>query len=349
MVTPFPCLDLKGTPAERGEAYGAAARKQIRTARDYYLKSWGLSQAELSSRVKNFLPRLEAFAADLVEEMRGIAKGADCTFHEVLAINARNELMFGHKPAVEGCTILAAMPPATADGDVYMAQNWDWLPALIDAPVILRIRSGNGPAVLTFVDAGRVAMHGFNEAGLGLCGNYLETSSHHGVSGIPIPLLRRRLLACESVEDAVALLDSTPLSTSSNFLLCDRSGTAVDCEVTPAAVYKTRATDRVLVHTNHFRYAAGAIRDDGLARVPDSKARANRMESLLDLPSAKIDLRTLKKALADHQGYPSSICRHGDDGPQWQTLASHVIDLRRLTIHVAKGHPCESEYDVVSL
>jgi len=349
MVSPFPCLDLKGTPAERGEAYGAAARRQIRAARDYYLKSWGLSHADLSSRVKNLLPTLEPFAADLVEEMRGIAKGADCTFEEVVAINARNEIMFGHLPVAEGCTILAATAPATANGDVYLAQNWDWVPALIDAPVILRIRSGNAPAILTFVDAGRVAMHGFNEAGLGLCGNYLETSSHRGVTGIPIPLLRRRLLACESVEEAVALLDSTRLVTSSNFLLCDRSGTAVDCEVTPAAVYKKRKKNPVLVHTNHFRYAANAIRDDGLERVPDSKGRADRMESLLDPEVGEIDLRTLKRALADHQGYPSSICRHGDDGPQWQTLASHIIDLRRLTIHVAKGHPCESEYHAVSL
>src|SRR5690242_4223346 len=289
MVSPFPCLDLKGTPAERGEAYGIAARKQIRTARDYYLKSWGVSQAELNSRAKNFLPTLEAFSGELVEEMRGIAKGSDCTFEEVLAINARNEIMFGHRPVAEGCTIVAAMAPSTANGDVYMAQNWDWLPALIDAPVILRIRSGDAPAILTFVDAGRVAMHGFNEVGLGLCGNYLETSSHRGKTGIPIPLLRRRLLTCESVEDAVALLDSTRLSTSSNFLLCDRSGTAVDCEATPVTVYKNRKTDLVLVHTNHFRYAANAIRDDGLERVPDSKDRANRMETLLDLGSGKID------------------------------------------------------------
>jgi isopenicillin-N N-acyltransferase like protein len=349
MVSPFPCIDLKGTPAERGEAYGAAARKQIRKARDYYLKSWALSEAELGSRVKNFLPTLEAFACDLVEEMRGIAKGSDCTFDEVLAINARNEIMFGHRPVVEGCTILAATAPATANDDVYMAQNWDWLPALTDAPVILRIRSVNAPALLTFVDAGRVAMHGFNEAGLGLCGNYLETSSHRGKTGIPIPLLRRRLLGCESVEEAVALLDSTPLSTSSNFLLCDRSGNAVDCEVTPVTVYKSRKTEPVLVHTNHFRYAANAIRDDGLERVPDSKDRADRLESLLDPGNGKIDLDVLKTALADHRGYPSSICRHGDDGPQWQTLASHIIDLRRLTMHVAKGHPCESDYHAVAL
>src|SRR4029078_11979601 len=47
MVSPFLCLDLKGTPAERGEAYGAAARRQIRAARDYYLKNWGFSHADL--------------------------------------------------------------------------------------------------------------------------------------------------------------------------------------------------------------------------------------------------------------------------------------------------------------
>jgi len=348
-VSSFPCLDLRGTPAERGEAYGSAARTQIRTARDYYVKSWGVSQGELSSRVRSFLPTLETFASELVDEIRGIAKGADCTFDEVLAINARNEIMFGHRPYTEGCTILAAMAPATSNGDVYMAQNWDWLPALVDAPVILRIRSKDAPTILTFVDAGRVAMHGFNETGLGLCGNYLETSSHPAKTGIPIPLLRRRLLTCASVEEAVALLDSTPLGTSSNFLLCDRSGLAVDCEATPGAVYKSSETDAVLVHTNHFRYAANTIHDDGLERVPDSKDRANRMEALLHGEQGKIDVSVLKTLLADHQGYPSSICRHGDPGPQWQTLASHIIDLRRLTIHVAKGHPCQSDYHAVSL
>jgi isopenicillin-N N-acyltransferase-like protein len=345
----FPVLELRGGPAERGRAYGNAAARQIRAARDFYLSTWSLPPGDLVARVRSFLPSLERFDPDLVDELRGIAEGSGCSFEEILAINARNEIMFGGPQAREGCTVMAARPPATEDGYVYLAQNWDWRPDLGGTGVVLRILAPGNPAMLTFVDAGRLAMHGLNEAGLGVCGNYLETSTHAGRPGIPIPFLRRRLLQCERVAPAVRLLEAAPRATSSNYLVADESGDIVDCEATPERVYRGAAEDGLLVHTNHFRYAAPPIEDAGLIRAPDSARRAERAEALLRRCSGQVGAAVLKRVLSDHDGYPASICRHGDDGPRWQTLASHVMDLTSRTLYLTAGTPCDGDYQTIRL
>lgn len=344
-------IDLAGTAFERGKAYGSAARRQIAAACDYYSSAWNLPPDELRGRVAKFLPDLEAFDPSLVDEVRGIASGAEREFEEIMALNARNEILFApaSDPDPEGCTIIAATYPATPRGSVYMAQNWDWTLALGSSPLLLRIRGGHGPAMLVFVDAGRLAMHGLNEAGLGLCGNYLETRAHHAVAGVPIAFIRRRILSCESVADAERLIRGTPRSTSTNYLLAHAGGIVRNLETTPQVVLASEPVDGVIAHTNHFCHPDAPAGDAGLERVPDSAARLACARALLAAAGQMISPIRLKRVLADHDGFPRSICRHGDDGPNWHTLASHVMDLKNRSIEVAIGNPCEASYQKVSL
>jgi isopenicillin-N N-acyltransferase-like protein len=348
----LPLIEMTGTPFERGRIYGNAARRQIADACAHYSRSWSFSSDQLKARVLRFLPELEAFDLSLVEEVRGIASGSGREFEEILAINARNELLFApaEDPDPEGCSIIAATQPATRPGFVYMAQNWDWSGALRDSAVLLRIRGDSEPAKLLFVDAGRIGMHGLNEAGLGICGNYIETRVHPPVSGVPIPFLRRRILSCGSVAEAEQLVRQTRRSMSSNYLLADVSGAVRNLEATPQVVLASDPVDGVIAHTNHFCHPNAPGEDAGLERVPDSAPRLSRIRALLASAAGEgVDPVVLKRILSDHDGHPASICRHGDSGPGWHTLGSHVMDLKNRTIEVAFGNPCETPYRKASL
>jgi hypothetical protein len=66
-----------------------------------------------------FMPLLEGDWLDLVDEMKGIAEGADVPFENILAMNVRTEISMGMMN--DGCTALSWTSPSTN----ILAQNWD--------------------------------------------------------------------------------------------------------------------------------------------------------------------------------------------------------------------------------
>jgi hypothetical protein len=109
------------------------------------------------------------FDPEYMEEMRGIAEGARVPLEGVVTVNCRTEMMFGFKEAAhvhekmeDGCTGVVALPSVTASGRLLHAHNWDWRQEAADSSIVLRVRSENGPDILTLVEAGGLARHGFN-------------------------------------------------------------------------------------------------------------------------------------------------------------------------------------------
>jgi isopenicillin-N N-acyltransferase-like protein len=59
----------------------------------------------------------------------------------------------------------------------------------------------------------------------------------------------------------------------------------------------------------------------------------------------------LKQFLADHEGYPTSICRHPHAGPdhpsvsaRGRTTASLIAEPSQGRLHVTRGNPCQVPY-----
>ena len=60
----------------------------------------------------------------------------------------------------------------------------------------------------------------------------------------------------------------------------------------------------------------------------------------------KPSFNNVKNVLSDHYKKPTSICRHPkkDNLESTATLASVIIDLKKLNINVANGNPCANRY-----
>jgi isopenicillin-N N-acyltransferase-like protein len=342
----FPVLTLEGSPEERGLAHGRLAADRIRDALDFYggaFAAAGLRGARLERIASRMAEEIGRFDAEMLTELQGIARGADVTLADVVSLNARSELL---RMSGEGCTAIACLAEG-GRGSTLLAQNWDWHPTRARTGVLMRILPEDGPAILTFAEAGALARCGLNEHGLGVVGNALECEGCTRSGGVPVALLRRRILGCATLAEARQVLRQARRGTSANHLIATAGGEAVSFEATPETVYEVPAEGGLLAHSNHFLSALAGqeVVDTGIAAHPDTLRRAPRIRALAAEGRAA-GVAGLQEALSDHDGYPDSICRHATavDVRTWTTVASAIMDLDRRRMWLAAGPPCEGEF-----
>lgn len=323
-IEPFPLIELSGPPEARGRAYGRAAKARVHRSLSHYgsqLSGQGMDASRVRAMARAFVPRIEAFEPAFVQEMRGIAEGADCAFEDVVMLNCRTEVLQLAKRAEaaakanaaepDGCTGAILLPEATADGVLIHGQNWDWKKECAETGVVLRIRREDGPDVLTFVEAGGLARAGMNAAGVAITANYLESDRDYRQEGMPLSLLRRKALEQEHVALAVRLLYATAKSASNNLMVSQASGYGVNVECAPDESFLIHPQDGMIVHSNHWLspVALAKLRDTGIANTPDTVYRAERVRAALAAKAGRLTVEDLREAFFDDWQTPYSVCR----------------------------------------
>jgi isopenicillin-N N-acyltransferase-like protein len=334
MTDRCPLIEISGPPHARGVQYGRQAAARIRQGADTYARQIaksGLDWSGVCALVADYLPVIERFDPAYVTEMRGIAEGADVAFEQVALLNARTEILkLAQRPdlrarladaaAPDGCTGVVAMPGATADGHLIHAQNWDWKAECAETAVVLRIRRDDGPDILTFTEAGGLARSGLNEAGIAITANYLESDRDYTQVGVPLALIRRKVLEQTHVAMAMQAVYVTAKSASNNMIVSRTApfangspgaAVAIDFECAPDETFQVHPRGGLLVHANHFvsPVALAKLRDTGIASTPDSLYRDVRVRDLLTPCIGAITTGDVKAALFDDFATPFSVCR----------------------------------------
>jgi isopenicillin-N N-acyltransferase like protein len=347
----FPLIEAAGPPREMGRQYGRAAAERIHRSVAIYQRGfaekgveWPLAR-EIAER---FAPRIEQRYPRIAEEMHGIADGAEIAYADVVAINARTELLYGGfgtgavlpDEDMDGCTAAVALPGVTASGHLLQAQNWDWRDECADSSIVLKLAPDDGPRMLIFVEAGLMARIGFNDAGIAITGNFLECEHDGKRSGVPVPVVRRQVLTHSSLGPALQTVLTAERAFSINLLLSHRDGEAVDLECTPDEVFWLLPEQDVLTHANHFVSLAARVklRDTGVVTNADSLYRDVRVRRYLERDRGRITVKTLQEALADRFGAPRSVCRAATVGPGGKvssTVATVIMDTTAQRMWVA--------------
>ncbi|MGH2493207.1 MAG: C45 family autoproteolytic acyltransferase/hydrolase [Ktedonobacteraceae bacterium] len=351
----IPVVISVGEPFARGLHLGRSEKGRVQHTVNAYMRIFenfaGLSHEAVFKQAERFMPAIASFAPHLLEEIRGIAEGAQCDVREIVAINARTELMYGvtHRPE---CTSIAISAAASADGHTRVAQNWDWHPSLVGTLVLWLIKRSDGPDVLTLTEAGIVGKMGINSVGLAMCINLLRSDSDSSGPAAPMHIILRRVLEeCRDVDEAIELIVNTRRCTSCNHMLADRSGAIADVEATPTGQWVHHPEHGILTHTNHCTNPVLASQDRYAREYPETRERDSRMQMLAKArPITESHLRAM---LADHATSPYSICLHNDADwsfiEQSESIASVIIDATGETLDVADGPPCEHGYQRYSL
>ena len=324
-----PLIEISGPPFDRGLSYGRQAAERIALGVAHYLRQLEPSQfgaAQLRQAVAEYLPLIEAFDADFVQEMRGIARGANTAFEEIVLLNARTELLqLARSRAIaagtqseddpDGCTGVMVQPHASAAGQLIHAQNWDWKAECAKTCVVLKVRREHGPDVLTFTEAGALGRSGLNSVGIAITANYLECDRDGMHTGIPLALIRRKVLEQEHLALALRTVYTTRKSASNNMMLSHAEGIAIDFECAPDETFQVHPEQGLMVHANHWLspVALAKLRETGIQSTPDSLYRDLRVQMLLRpglaRPGPLITVDAVKAALFDSFGAPWSVCR----------------------------------------
>jgi isopenicillin-N N-acyltransferase-like protein len=341
-------LTLTGTSRERGRQHGESRREAIRRRVEEAVLVPAAGAGHRGGAGVDLLagPWLRAIrdaAPDVVDEIHGIAEASGSSNAEIVVLNAFEAFEVVDQVELGGCTAVAF---ARAGGSI-VAQNWDANPDLGSTVEVQRHEFADGRRLALLASPGGLGWIGMNDAGLALVTNDLVTRGRR--VGVPSQVMRRMVLAKSTVAAAVSVLRRHPSVGGRTYLLGDAPGhvAAVElaCEAEAPAVLGASTT---LAHTNH------AI-DSGIRRweaadlveriYPSTRARFTRASAL----AASGGAATVPAILADHDGYPASVCHHEGSGEPTHTAASAIFDCERRVASFAIGNPCTNSYVEVTL
>src|SRR5581483_2679124 len=204
MSLPIPLIETQGNPYKVGQQIGIAARASLRelhaATRAEYSDGW----AHLLKLAAPFLAHTEKHLPKVIEEMHGCAKGAEIPFDDLFLMSVE-ELLYEEvrgashiRKKNKGCTDLAAAPPATLDGHVWLAHNNDLHPSTRDHLFVTHFCVQGEPEILAVTVGGLFISIGMNRAGIALTGNQLTANDSR--IGVPRLLIVRDLLAQTTLE-----------------------------------------------------------------------------------------------------------------------------------------------------
>ncbi|HUT74718.1 MAG TPA: C45 family peptidase [Armatimonadota bacterium] len=330
-------LVLSGTCQQQGRQHGAAMGEPIRRilADVMHPEKWD------RERVGRYLDLLEdnmqRLCPQMLEEMRGIAEGAQIPYRDILAYNCIADI-----GAVNAyCTNIAFQ--STPDGPAIGKTN-DIGRNLQHYHVVFRRDHGDGQPLLWVTWPGTVWANCFvNGSGLAFGGASVATRLRNE-EGIPSNVMLRLAgdMAAD-VEEATRLLRETAMMHASlNITLADASGSLAVVEKAPDGCEVRQPDERgVLFATNHF-CTPGLVGTD----TPELASKLNserRFENLRRLTAGgEQTVERLQRLLADHTD-PGAICQHGQQ-EMWTTVA-YVVVPRTRALYFAYGRPCETPFE----
>ncbi|MFN2159530.1 MAG: C45 family autoproteolytic acyltransferase/hydrolase [Anaerolineales bacterium] len=343
-MSAIPLVKARGSHYEVGLQIGSKCRTQIRAGLDLLQRERiaGVSWQEMLDQSQLYLKYSRDIYPQYVQELEGIAEGAQVSFEEIFL--SMCEELWESAAWRSGCTDMAARGGATADGSTLIAHTNDLLPESEDNLVLLKIQAQDEPQFLA-VSAGAVGISsGFNSAGISLTGNQLDNNDIR--PGVPRLLVVRAILGSMNLNDALGHCLLPQRASSYNNVIADKNGevycmegSASDCE----AIYIEK---NFLAHSNHYLSPLMRRFEANPGSIGNSIMRYNRAVRLLRENYGKLTPELFKQLLADHAGYPASICKHG---LETVTVFSIIIHLEELRAWISRGRACQAEYIEYSL
>lgn len=336
-----PEIIATGSSWDIGFTHGTKIPQRIRTCISNYQKLFlELAEAdwpESKRRAEAYLPALEQNEPDIVEEMRGIAAGAQVDFLDILALNLRSEISLTNYS--DGCTSVTTTNKATSE--VFVAQNWDWVEEAGLATVLFDIHKTGKPRIRMMGEAGIVGKFGFNDCGVAVCMNAIRSGTVSKTQ-LPIHVAMRRVLESKSFDEAYEMLAKKGIASCANLMIGDKGGKIATIECTPkglAPIFPEAGSSSTW-HTNHLwspNVPAG-VKDH------PSKNSFSRLDRIRELSKGKSgSVENIRSWLSDEQGSPTSICRSIPPTAvgieRMCTLSTIIVDLANMRAEVSFGRP----------
>ena len=355
----FPVIDMQGSHFEMGRQYGIQCRDLIHGLVGIFDSVFLRHEAhrdDAHRAMAEAVPVVREAAPELIEEVEGIAAGAEMGFDDAFRLSCSAEMgqwqgCRESRSAVsitDECTSFAAR---TAAGTL-VAWNMDWYRVLLPYIVLLRGKPDDGPAFLAFALAGSVGRPGMSEQ-IAISANQLpyrptemppEAGPEWAGPGVPYCFLSRMLLQQATTRDALDLFGRTRRMVCLNYTLGDTQGDICCVETTPGAYAELPSAERFVTHANS--YYSPKFRGMPEADREEKDPRAHTARKMLLERADGLCPEVIFAAQTCHfPGQDTGVCHHGGEpGRETISLLSFVAEVGSGRMWVAHGSPCKHEF-----
>ena len=353
---PPPLVRVSGTHREMGRQIGEACRKQVQhgvengrnLVADAY-QQLELTWAGAQIQARKYLPFAQERYPQYVDELIGIAEGADVVFEDLVVINAMEAVTMDALHLTR-CTSMAVNDEHTADGHVLLAHNEDWVPEDEDDVFIILANPKHDPPFLAMTYGGLLPNIGFNAYGIAqLCDSVYPNDSRIGT---PRTVVSRAVLASKTPDEAIRHMLSAQRAAGYNHMLAHESGELYSVEVSARKFAILYGEDGYMVHTNNYLNETMKTIEKDPEELISSRVRYFRALRMVKYEESHT-IKTLQSVLRDHVNFSNSICNHAidikDPLDREKTINSLVIDLTAREMHLAWGNPCKNPYHTYHL
>lgn len=351
-----PVVRVHGSNLEMGRQIGEACREQVAHGVENAKRLLSSAYEDLQLtwegakiQARKYLPFAQERYPRYVQELVGIAEGANVSFDGVFVCNALEGLAVDALHLTK-CTSIAVNEDFTADGHVLVAHNEDWLPEDEQDVYLVHATPDDEPPFLAMTYGALLPNIGFNEAGIAQCCDSVYPTDSR--IGIPRLVLSRAVLGSRTPGDAIRHMLIPHRAAGYNHLLAHESGELYNVEVSARKFGILHGEDGLVVHTNNYLDFNMQAVEDEPDELVNSRVRYFRALRLCKQTNQHT-VKTLQAIQRDHINFPNSICNHSfetvDPLDREETINALIIDLTARAMHFAWGKPCESTYHTFHL
>ncbi len=360
----FVHVQARGTYRELGRAVGEAAREQVLASvaffRENFMSMTGgrLSFAAAEREALSYAAQARRWLPGQVEELEGLAEGADVPMSRLLVLNCGEEFT-AEEPAVstpsgsprsgDHCTAVAV----ASGGRHIVGHNMDWY--VIDAVnnVLFDLTGPDGTRIMGLAGAPYLLMLGMNSHGIGNVSNSVHSNDNR--IGVPNVFVRRAALEARTMEEAWGQGLLAARARGTNQFLADTAGRLWDLETSANAHALMDHTQAgFMAHSNH--YVSPEMQPYEGRAAEESVVRLSTAERMLaeGLAVAEDPVDLVARVLRTHEpSRDQCICGHpnSDEAPadQGMTVGSIICDLDERRMYACAGPPCENPYETFEM
>lgn len=353
---PVPIVYVKGSHSSIGKQLGEALRPLIQHSIDNArllvestYDNLKLSWEGAKNQARKYMPFAQERFPQYVEELSGMAEGANVNYTELTVVNALEALTTDALHLTK-CTSLSVNEQNTANQHVLVAHNEDWLPDDEPDIYIVHAKPDDEPAFLAMSYGGLLPNVGFNEAGIAQCCDTVYPLDTR--IGIPRVIVSRAVLGARTISESIRHMLVPLRAAGYNHLLVHESGEMYNVEVSARSFDILYALDGYLVHTNNYLSPKMEAIEENPDELIHTRVRYFRALHLLK-ETRKHTTKTLEAILKDHVNYPDSICNHSifdiDPLDREKTIVSMIMDLTARKMEVAWGNPCTNKFHTYNI
>jgi len=333
-------LDLSGTPRERGLQHGAQCKEDIARLLPLWKEELRIeSKMDPDTLIRDFLaqtdfiPAIQRWTPELLEEVRGIAEGSGQPFDVVFALQLLDEIwVYIDQRAGHHCTGLGVA--ARQGRPAIVAQNLDLESFRDRYQVVLRVApTASAPEQLIFTSPGLIAANGMNGRSLAIACNTLM-QLRACTDGLPVAFIVRGVLAKRTGEEALRFLRTVKHASGQNYILgCGDRVYDFEASAVSVTPFRPTADERLVYHTNHplisrdlkpwYQPTAGVQIHDS------SHGRLEALQRRLDTATGTLDAEAIKAILRSKDSPAHPICRpvNASDSSATFTFGATVMTL----------------------